>query len=80
MTRRRRLYIPAEIEFPRDFPQRLERLKDTIGLSWRELARQLGTEPKTLRRWRHGGRPGSRYLYALMLLAQGVTGTGSIFI
>ena len=80
MTRRHRLYVPAEIEFPRDFPQRLQRFKDQSDLSWRELARRLGTEPKTLRRWRQGVRPGSRYLYALMLMAREETGTGGIFL
>ena len=38
-----------------DFPQRLERLKEASGLSWRGMARALGVDPKQLRRWRRKG-------------------------
>lgn len=74
MTRRRRLYAPIETDLPCDFPQRLERLKEASGLSWRELARRLGTEPKTLRRWRRGVSPGSTYILRLLILASSVPG------
>ena len=40
---------------PKDFPQRLERLKETSGLSWGALARQIGVDRKSLIRWRKKG-------------------------
>ena len=42
---------------PDDFGQRLERLKEASGLSWRGLARALGADPKQLARWRKGVEP-----------------------
>ena len=42
---------------PDDFAQRLERLKEASGLSWRGLARALGSDPKQLARWRKGVEP-----------------------
>lgn len=70
MTRRRRLFIPPRSEFPKDIPARLERLKEASGLSWREIAQRLGTDPKTVRRWRQGVLPGTRHLYGLIVLAR----------
>ena len=40
---------------PRDFGQRLERLKEASGLSWRGFAKALGVDPKQLRMWRRRG-------------------------
>ena len=40
---------------PKDFPQRLERLKEASGLSWGALARQIGVDRKSLIRWRKKG-------------------------
>ncbi len=37
---------------PEDFGQRLERLKEASGLSWRGFAKALGVDPKQLRMWR----------------------------
>ena len=37
---------------PEDFGQRLERLKEASGLSWRGMAKALGVDPKQLLRWR----------------------------
>ena len=31
-----------------DFPQRLKRFKEESGLSWAEIARRLGADPKTV--------------------------------
>ena len=36
---------------PEDFGQRLERLKEASGLSWRGMAKALGVDPKQLLRW-----------------------------
>ena len=68
MPRRRRL--PREVHvFPEDFPQGLERFKEASGLTWTELARRLGTNSLTLRRWRGGTRPNALHLLALQELA-----------
>ena len=40
---------------PDDFGQRLERLKEASGLSWRGFAKALGVDPKQLRLWRKKG-------------------------
>ena len=42
---------------PEDFAQRLERLKEASGLSWRGLGRALGVDPKRLALWRRGVEP-----------------------
>ena len=56
-----------------DFPERLRRFKEASGLSWAEIARRLGTTPKTVRRWYQGkGRPNAYYLLALQDLAKGL--------
>ena len=55
-----------------DFPQRLKRFKEESGLSWAEIARRLGADPKTVRRWHKDGvRPNAHYLLALQDLAKG---------
>ena len=40
---------------PKDFPERLERLKRASGLSWGALARAIGVDRKSLMRWRNKG-------------------------
>ena len=40
---------------PKDFPERLERLKQASGLSWGALARAIGVDRKSLMRWRNKG-------------------------
>lgn len=47
---RRRVYLA-----PDDFPERLTLLKEESGLSWSEVARRLGVDPLTVRRWRKYG-------------------------
>ena len=62
-----------------DFPQRLKRFKEESGLSWAEIARRLGADPKTVRRWHKDGvRPNAYYLLALQDLAEGY-GLGHLF-
>lgn len=53
-------------EFPEDFPERLERLRDACDLSWRGLARALRLHPRSLRRWRRGAKPDAAHLLALL--------------
>ena len=62
-----------------DFPQRLKRFKEESGLSWAEIARRLGADPKTVRRWHKDGvLPNAHYLLALQDLAAGY-GLGHLF-
>ena len=62
-----------------DFPQRLKRFKEESGLSWAEIARRLGADPKTVRRWHQNGvLPNAHYLLALQDLAAGY-GLGHLF-
>ena len=62
---RRRVYL-----FPNDFPERLKLLKEESGLSWAEIARRLGVDPLTVRRWwKYGVRPSFRHQMALLKLA-----------
>ena len=74
-TRRRRT-VPSYLD---GFPERLNRLKDASGLSWAELARRIGTNTLTVRRWRAGTHPNSQHLLALMDLA-GKLGLANILI
>ncbi len=69
MGRQQWVYRRSPAESPR-LPQRLERLKDAAGLSWRGLARRLGVDARLLRRWRPGTRPDAGHLLALLSLAE----------
>ena len=60
--------------FPQDFGERLERLKDLTGLSWGEFAEQLGATRRGLAKWRNGGPPSGRYLWAIIDMAHKVQG------
>lgn len=53
-------------EFPEDFPERLERLRQACDCSWRGLARALRLHPRSLRRWRRGAKPDAAHLLALI--------------
>lgn len=50
--------LPLDIEkLLREFPQRLNRLKEASDLSWSGLARILGVDRKQTRRWGAGTEP-----------------------
>ena len=70
MGRQRRIYQPVYYEFPRDFPDRLERFKEETGLTWNALARRLGVNTYRLREWRRGTVPDSTNLFILLTLAE----------
>jgi DNA-binding transcriptional regulator YiaG len=57
-------------QFPEDFPQRLERLKDATGFSWRGLARRLRVSAKCVRRWKTGMQPSPGHLFSLFTTAE----------
>ena len=65
---------------PRRLPaQRLVWFKHASGLSWVEIARRLGVDPVTVRRWwQRGARPNYRHLKALHDLADSL-GLGHLF-
>ena len=69
------LALPIESGvYPEDSPQRLVRLKEASGLSWRGMARALGVDPKQLRRWRRGVEPGGGAMLSLLRFASRVPG------
>ena len=43
--------------FPKDYPERLERLVELIGLTWEEFAERLGVENERVTAWRKGRGP-----------------------
>ena len=60
---------------PRDFGQRLERLKEASGLSWRGFAKALGVDPKQLRMWRRKGvEPCGGAMLSIARFASGIPG------
>lgn len=67
--RQRWVYIVEPCEFPEDFPERLERLREARGLTWRGLARELRLSVRNLRRWRSGGRVDGACLLRLVSYA-----------
>ena len=70
MPRQRTHHSRVTYQVPHDFPERLERFKELSGLSWAEIARRLGVDPVTARRWwQRGVRPNYRHLKALQDLA-----------
>ena len=43
--------------FPKDFDERLERLREIVGLSWEEFAERLGVDDDRVMEWRKGSIP-----------------------
>ena len=57
------------------FGQRLERLKEASGLSWRGFAKALGVDPKQLRMWRMKGvEPCGGAMLSIARFASGIPG------
>ena len=67
--RQRWVYSVEPCEFPKDFSERLERLRAARGLTWRGLARELRVSVRNLRRWRAGGRVDGACLLRLIAYA-----------
>ena len=69
---RKRIRYPRNIGgFPADFPQRLKRFQAESGLPWAEIARRVGADIESVRRWRDGrARPNAEHLAALYGLAE----------
>ena len=67
-ARQRYVYDLEPSAFPTDFPERRATFRKAAGLSWRELARLLGLNVRTVHRWRNGSRPNAGHLIALLNL------------
>ena len=65
---------------PEDFGQRLERLKEASGLSWRGMAKALGVDPKQLLRWRKGVEPCGGAMHSIFRFASRLPGGLEILI
>ncbi len=69
---------------PRDFPQRLERLREASGLTWNAFADAIGIDKKRVHRWRKRkkdvkkpvkpAKPDSGGFYALVKIAALIPG------
>ena len=71
MPRQRTDHSRIVYVFPDDFPQRLVRFREVSRMPWAGIARRLGADPKTVRRWHKDGvRPNAHYLLALQNLAE----------
>jgi len=60
--------------WPEDFPQRLERLKEMAGVSWKRMAELVGVTDRGALKWRRGGRPSAVHYLAIMELARDIPG------
>ena len=61
-------------ELPEDFAERLDRLKQSSGLTWDEFAEVLGVERKQALRWRRGTQPCGGAFHSLVNLAPWIPG------
>lgn len=70
--------VPTQEEIQRRFldglPERLERLREAMGLSWRDLAYRLDVADERVADWREGRAPSGDAMYALLQLAAGAPG------
>ncbi len=60
--------------WPEDFPQRLERLKEKAGISWKQMAERLGVTDRGALKWRREGRPSAANFLAILELARELPG------
>ena len=67
--RQQHLYRLEPSQLPPDFADRLNRLREAAGLSWRALARLLRVHVRSVHRWRNGAQPDAGHLFSLMELA-----------
>ena len=67
--RQQHVYRLEPPQFPADFPERLDEFRRAAGLSWRELARLLQVNVRSVHRWRNGARPDAGRLVSLLELA-----------
>ena len=66
--------LSARRLLPRDFPERLVRLKEASGLTWSGMARAIGIDPRQMREWRRGAQPSGGAYHSLVLFAAQIDG------
>ena len=59
---------------PRDFTDRLERLKEASGLTWAGLAKAIGVDHKQIYKWRKGVEPSGGAMFGLFQFADRMDG------
>ena len=60
--------------FPKDYPERLQRLIELAGLTWEEFAERLGVGIDRVTAWREGTIPTGGEVWHIMRLAYSVPG------
>ncbi len=55
--------------FADDLPNRLERLREALGLTWKGLARETRLNIRSIHRWRRGTKPDATHLLMLLNFA-----------
>ena len=60
--------------FPKDYPERLERIVELAGLTWEEFAERLGVPDDRVTAWREGAIPTGGEVWHIMRLAYSVPG------
>jgi transcriptional regulator with XRE-family HTH domain len=60
--------------FPKDYPERLERLIELLELTWEEFAERLGVGIDRVTAWREGTIPTGGEVWHIMRLAFSVPG------
>ena len=60
--------------FPKDYPERLERLIELLELTWEEFAERLGVPNERVTAWREGTIPTGGEVWHIMRLAYSVPG------
>ncbi len=69
-ARQQWVYHVEPSRLPEDFHQRLERLRNAAGISWRGLARRLRVSVRSVRRWKAGMQPSPGHLFSLFTTAE----------
>ena len=61
---------PGVALMPKDFPARLEAVRELLDLNWEEMSVAMGIDSRQLLRWRiKGGRPNGGAMLSLVRLA-----------
>ena len=66
--------------WPEDFPARLGRLEDLLGLTLEEFARAFGIPEERAKEWRSGGMPTTDEVWAMALWATQIPGGSDVLL
>ena len=64
-----RVVSGGSAQLPGDFGERLLGLKEHAGLTWEEMAWEVGVDSRQLQRWRRGASPSGPAMLSLVRLA-----------